>query len=139
MAEAPIIKTYRSVATGLILSICNKIGLVEHINQSVFRWLVRTTNGDHRHILRHRHNPSVKQLSKSRMRFDRPRNINPKNTIESGATRSGMRYMEVNRVLSKIQIRPNLVIVRDIIYRLRISFAARTDKHSIFRKLQIHV
>ena len=35
MAEAPIIKTFRSGATGLILSLCNEIRLVEHINQSV--------------------------------------------------------------------------------------------------------
>jgi len=35
VAEAPIIKTYRSGATGLILSLCNEIGLAEHINQSV--------------------------------------------------------------------------------------------------------
>jgi len=35
VAEAPIIKTYRSGATGLINSLCNEIGLVEHINQSV--------------------------------------------------------------------------------------------------------
>lgn len=35
MAEAPIIKTYRSGATGLINSLCKEIGLVKHINQSV--------------------------------------------------------------------------------------------------------
>jgi hypothetical protein len=30
VVEAPIIKTYRSGATGLINSLCNEIGLVEH-------------------------------------------------------------------------------------------------------------
>ena len=35
MAEAPLIRTYRSGATGLILSLCNKIKLVEHINHAV--------------------------------------------------------------------------------------------------------
>ena len=35
MTEAPIIKTFRSGATGLILSLCNEIKLVEHINHSV--------------------------------------------------------------------------------------------------------
>jgi len=35
MAEAPMIKTFRSGATGLILSLCNEIKLVEHINHSV--------------------------------------------------------------------------------------------------------
>jgi len=35
MAEAPLIKTFRSGATGLILSLCNEIKLVEHINHSV--------------------------------------------------------------------------------------------------------
>ena len=35
MAEAPLIKTYRSGATGLILSLCNEIKLVEYINHSV--------------------------------------------------------------------------------------------------------
>lgn len=35
MAEAPLIKTYRSGATGLILSLCNEIKLVEHINHAV--------------------------------------------------------------------------------------------------------
>ena len=35
MAEAPIIKTFRSGATGLIRSLCNEIKLVEHINHVV--------------------------------------------------------------------------------------------------------
>jgi len=35
MAEAPLIKTFRSGATGLILSLCNEIKLVEHINHAV--------------------------------------------------------------------------------------------------------
>ena len=35
MAEAPLIKTFRSGATGLIRSLCNEIKLVEHINHSV--------------------------------------------------------------------------------------------------------
>jgi len=35
VAEAPIIKTYRSGATGLINSLYKEIGLVEHINQFV--------------------------------------------------------------------------------------------------------
>lgn len=35
MAEAPMIKTFRSGATGLIRSICNEIKLVEHINHVV--------------------------------------------------------------------------------------------------------
>jgi len=35
MAEAPMIKTFRSGAAGLILSFCNEIKLVEHINHSV--------------------------------------------------------------------------------------------------------
>jgi len=35
MAEAPLIKTFRSGATGLILSLCNEIRLVEHINHAV--------------------------------------------------------------------------------------------------------
>ena len=35
MAEALMIKTFRSRATGLILSLCNEIKLVEHINHSV--------------------------------------------------------------------------------------------------------
>lgn len=35
MTEAPIIKTFRSGATVLILSLCNEIKLVEHINHSV--------------------------------------------------------------------------------------------------------
>lgn len=35
MAEAPMIKTYRSCATGLILSLCNEIKLVEYINHAV--------------------------------------------------------------------------------------------------------
>src|SRR5665648_994705 len=35
MAEAPLIKTFRSGATGLILSLCNEIKLVEYINHAV--------------------------------------------------------------------------------------------------------
>ena len=35
MAEAPLIKTFRSGATGLILSLCNEIKLVEYINHEV--------------------------------------------------------------------------------------------------------
>jgi len=35
MAEAPLIKTFRTGATGLILSLCNEIKLVEHINHAV--------------------------------------------------------------------------------------------------------
>jgi len=35
MAEAPMIKTFRSGATGLILSFCNEIKLVEYINHAV--------------------------------------------------------------------------------------------------------
>jgi transposase len=35
MAEAPLIKTFRSGATGLIRSLCNEIKLVEHINHVV--------------------------------------------------------------------------------------------------------
>ncbi len=35
MAEAPLIKTLRSGATGLILSLCNEIKLVEYINHAV--------------------------------------------------------------------------------------------------------
>src|SRR5665648_1103736 len=35
MAEAPLIKTFRSGATGLILALCNEIKLVEHINHAV--------------------------------------------------------------------------------------------------------